>query len=54
TDIGVKGMAEPPTMPGAPAILNAIYNATGVWVRDLPLSPERVLRAIRAQGGVNP
>jgi CO/xanthine dehydrogenase Mo-binding subunit len=47
-DVGVKGMAEPPTMPTAPAIMNAVYNATGVWVRDMPLSPERVLRALKA------
>ncbi len=45
---GAKGMAEPPTMPTAPSIMNAVYNATGVWVRDMPLSPERVLRALKA------
>lgn len=46
--IGAKGMAEPPTMPTAPAIMNAVYDATGVWVREMPLSPERVLRALKA------
>ena len=34
----------------APAIANAIYNATGVRLRDLPFTPERVWRALREAG----
>lgn len=45
-----KGMAEPPGIPTAAAIVNAVYNATGVLVTELPLTPERVLRALRAAG----
>jgi CO/xanthine dehydrogenase Mo-binding subunit len=32
--------------PVAPAIANAIYDATGVRVRDLPMTPEKILRAL--------
>jgi CO/xanthine dehydrogenase Mo-binding subunit len=34
----------------APAIGNALFNATGVRIRDLPLTPERVWRALRDRG----
>jgi CO/xanthine dehydrogenase Mo-binding subunit len=40
---GVGEMALPAL---APAIVSAIHEATGVWIRDLPLTPERVLRAL--------
>jgi CO/xanthine dehydrogenase Mo-binding subunit len=35
---GAKSVGELPTVPVAAAIIHALYNATGVWVRDLPLS----------------
>jgi putative selenate reductase molybdopterin-binding subunit len=31
----------------APAIVDAIHDATGVWIRELPLYPERVWQALR-------
>ncbi|MGL4393006.1 MAG: molybdopterin cofactor-binding domain-containing protein [Fusobacteriaceae bacterium] len=31
---------------GAPAIANAIFDATGIWMRDLPMSPEKILRGL--------
>ena len=40
---GAKNIAEPSMVPTAPAILNAIYHATGRRVRDLPANLERVL-----------
>jgi CO/xanthine dehydrogenase Mo-binding subunit len=43
---GAKGMGEGGILPVAPAIANAIYDAIGVRIRDLPLTPERVLNAI--------
>ncbi len=43
---GVKGFAEAPSLATAPAILNAIYNATGVRIRNLPADPERVKEAL--------
>lgn len=46
---GAKGVAEASLLPTAPAIANAIYNAVGVRIRDLPITPEKVLAALRAQ-----
>jgi CO/xanthine dehydrogenase Mo-binding subunit len=45
---GVKGVGEPPTVPTAAAIANAIYNATGVRVYNLPINPEKLYQAIKA------
>jgi xanthine dehydrogenase molybdenum-binding subunit len=43
---GAKGAAELPTIVIAPAVANAIYNATGIRFFELPLTPEKVARAI--------
>ena len=45
---GSKGVGEPPIVPTAGAVANAIAIATGVRVRRLPMTPERVWRAITA------
>ncbi len=47
---GVKSVGEVSMDPIAPAIANAVFNATGVRVRDLPLTPEKVLKALRGAG----
>jgi CO/xanthine dehydrogenase Mo-binding subunit len=47
---GAKGMGEMTANPPAPAIVNAVHDAVGVWITDLPLTPERVLRALETQG----
>lgn len=44
---GAKGVAEPGLVPTAPAIANAIYDAVGIRVRDLPITPEKVLSALK-------
>jgi CO/xanthine dehydrogenase Mo-binding subunit len=44
---GAKGMGEGGGIPVAPAVANAIARATGVRMRELPLTPERVWRALR-------
>lgn len=46
---GAKGMGEGGIIPVAPAICNAIAQATGVRMRELPLTPERVWRALRTR-----
>ena len=43
---GVVGIGEPPTVPTASAIANAVRNATGATLRSLPLHPHRVLAAL--------
>ena len=43
---GVRGMAEMPFIPLAPAIVAAVHDATGVWIDELPLTPWRVLKAL--------
>jgi len=44
---GAKGMGESGIVSIAPAIANAIVDATGVRIRQLPLTPERVWRALQ-------
>ncbi len=43
---GLRGMAEMPYLPLAPALTAAVHDATGVWFDDFPLTPERVLRGL--------
>jgi CO/xanthine dehydrogenase Mo-binding subunit len=43
---GARGMAEMPLVPFAPAVAAAIHDATGVWLSDLPFTPERVMAAL--------
>jgi CO/xanthine dehydrogenase Mo-binding subunit len=43
---GVRGMAEMPYIPFAAAVIDAFHDATGIWVDQFPLIPERVLRAL--------
>jgi CO/xanthine dehydrogenase Mo-binding subunit len=45
---GAKGLGEHVLIPTAPAILNAIRDATGALVRDLPATPDKVRAAIKA------
>jgi CO/xanthine dehydrogenase Mo-binding subunit len=49
---GAKGIGEPVMIPVAPAILNAIYNAVGVRILELPATPEKILQAIKSYGKV--
>src|SRR5918996_1158567 len=48
TNLGAKGLGEPPIVPTAAAVANAIRDATGADVRSLPLNREEVLRALRS------
>jgi xanthine dehydrogenase molybdenum-binding subunit len=45
---GAKGVGEAGTIPVAAAVANAVKDATGVRITELPLTPERVYRALRA------
>jgi CO/xanthine dehydrogenase Mo-binding subunit len=46
---GARGMAEMPLVPFAAAVAAAVHDATGVWLSDLPFTPERVLAALAAR-----
>lgn len=48
---GAKGVGESSTFGVSPAVANAIHDAVGIRIHDLPLTPEKVLRAIRAAAG---
>lgn len=49
---GAKGVGEPGSVGVTPAIGNAIYNAIGVRVLDLPVTPEKIYAALKEQGRV--
>ena len=51
---GAKGVGELPMDVGAPAVVAAIADATGVWIGELPASPERILAALLGVPGVAP
>jgi CO/xanthine dehydrogenase Mo-binding subunit len=50
---GAKGLGEAATLPTTPALLNAIYHATGARLRQIPATPERVLAALRRAGSAS-
>jgi CO/xanthine dehydrogenase Mo-binding subunit len=43
---GARGVGEMPFIPLAPALVAAVHNATGIWIDELPLTPERILLSI--------
>ncbi len=46
---GAKEIGEGSTLPVLGAVAHAIANATGVWIKDLPITPEKILRAINGK-----
>ncbi|MCA3284887.1 MAG: xanthine dehydrogenase family protein molybdopterin-binding subunit [Roseomonas sp.] len=51
---GGKGPGEMCANPVLPAVVNAVYDAVGVRIDELPVTPEKVLRGLRALGGAKP
>lgn len=47
---GAKEIGEGSTLPVLGAVAHAIANATGVWIKDLPITPEKILKALRSKG----
>jgi len=43
---GARGVGEPPVTPGSAAIANAIHDAIGVRITEIPITPERILRSL--------
>ena len=48
--LGAKGIGEPAPLPTVPAVINAIYDAVGVRITQLPATPEKILNAMAEQG----
>jgi CO/xanthine dehydrogenase Mo-binding subunit len=46
---GMRAVGEPPMIPVLAAIANAIHSATGVRIKELPMTPEVVLISLKAQ-----
>ena len=44
---GAHGIGEPPMAPPAPAVAAAVYNATGIWLDNMPITREKVLAALK-------
>jgi aldehyde oxidoreductase len=51
---GAKGVGEPALVATAPAILNAIANAVGVRMNQVPVTPDRLRRAIKDSRDIRP
>jgi CO/xanthine dehydrogenase Mo-binding subunit len=51
---GGKGPGEMCANPVLPAVVNAVYDAVGVRIDELPVTPEKVLRGLKALGGARP
>jgi CO/xanthine dehydrogenase Mo-binding subunit len=51
TSIGSKGAGEPPIIPPAAAVANAVCDAIGIRIYDLPITPAKVLDALKKSGG---
>jgi 4-hydroxybenzoyl-CoA reductase alpha subunit len=47
---GAKEVGQGPLLPVMPAVANAVYDAVGVRIDEVPISPEKVLRALRGMG----
>lgn len=50
-DLGARSLGEPPVIPTAGAVANAVANALGVRVRSLPITPAKVLAALAGKAG---
>jgi aldehyde oxidoreductase len=46
--MGATGVGEMCLVPTTPAVINAIKNATGIWILDLPATPDRIRAALKA------
>jgi len=45
--LGNKGLGEPPRIPPAGAIANAVYNAIGIHIKEIPMTPDKVLQTLK-------
>ena len=47
---GAKSAGEPSILPTAPAIRNAVHDAVGIWIDDLPITSEKILQKLSERG----
>ncbi len=47
---GAKEVGEGSLHPSIPAVVNAVYDAVGIWMHEVPITPESVLKALRKRG----
>jgi xanthine dehydrogenase YagR molybdenum-binding subunit len=48
-NLGNKGLGEPPRIPPTAAVANAVFNAIGIHLHEIPMTPDRVLRVLRSK-----
>ncbi|MDH7512796.1 MAG: xanthine dehydrogenase family protein molybdopterin-binding subunit [Clostridiales bacterium] len=48
-NLGTKGLGEPPRIPISAAVANAVYNAIGIHLREIPMTPDKVLKALQGK-----
>jgi xanthine dehydrogenase YagR molybdenum-binding subunit len=48
-NLGSKGLGEPPRIPPTAAVANAVYNALGIHLHEIPMTPDKVLKALRSK-----
>jgi xanthine dehydrogenase YagR molybdenum-binding subunit len=48
-NLGNKGLGEPPRIPSSAAVANAVFNAIGVHLREIPMTPDKVLADLRTK-----
>ncbi len=49
--LGTKGLGEPPRIPISAAIANAVYNAVGAHIREIPMTQDKILEAMKRKEG---
>lgn len=49
----IRGIGEPPAIPTAAAVANAVYDAVGIRLKHLPLTPERVFWGLKGEGSLD-
>ena len=51
---GAKEAGQGPLLPVIPAVASAVFDALGVWIDEIPITPEKVIRALEAKAKGDP
>lgn len=52
--LGAKGVGEPPIIPPPAVMANAVFDAVGVRIHDLPITPEKIVKALKGKRSAQP